>query len=56
MELPEEDPPRLPGETAPYKDDPFNLGNIDDSELIVVKDLIPPPEKLVFRDGNKKNH
>lgn len=41
MSLPEENPPRLPGESARYEDDPFDLGVIDDDALVVVEDFLP---------------
>lgn len=50
MKLPEENPPRFPGETAIYEDDPFGLGEIDDSQMVEVsKDFLPKPEELVFK-------
>lgn len=54
MRLPEEDPPRLPGETAIYEDDPFELGEFDAAELVVVEDFLPRPEELVFRPKGVK--
>lgn len=54
MRLPEENPPRLPSETAQYEDDPFELGEIDDERLVVVKDFLPRPEELVFRPKGVK--
>jgi hypothetical protein len=41
MNLPEEYPPRLLGETAQYENDPFALGEIDDEALVVVQDFFP---------------
>jgi predicted DNA binding CopG/RHH family protein len=49
MKLPEENPPRLPGETAIYEDDPFALGDIDDSQLVVADDFLPSPQELAAR-------
>jgi hypothetical protein len=49
--LPEENPPRLPGETAIYEDDPFALGEV---ELVAVKDFLPRPEELVFKKATRK--
>jgi predicted DNA binding CopG/RHH family protein len=49
-----ENPPRMPGETARYEDDPFELGEIDESKFVVVKDFLPRPEDLVFRPKLKK--
>ena len=46
MKVPEEIPPRLPGETAIYEEDPFEFGKIDDSQLPVVEDFLPSPEQL----------
>lgn len=44
-------PPRRPGETAQYEDDPFGLGDIDVTKLkIVSKDFLPRPEALVFKE------
>ncbi|MCC6168713.1 MAG: hypothetical protein IT329_15940 [Caldilineaceae bacterium] len=54
MSLPEEHPPRRPGETAQYHDDPFELGEIDDDQLPVVEDFLPRPEDLVFRPKGVK--
>jgi predicted DNA binding CopG/RHH family protein len=50
MKLPEEHPPRRPGETAIYEEDPFELGKIDDSQLEVVEDFLPSPEELAKAD------
>ena len=33
MKRPKENPPRRPGETAHYEDDPFELGEIDEVSL-----------------------
>ena len=44
MTLPQEQPPRRPGEIAQYEDDPFDLGEIDDAQLAVVEDVLPPEE------------
>jgi predicted DNA binding CopG/RHH family protein len=54
MKLPEETPPRLPGETALYEDDPFGLGEIDDTQLVAVEDFLPKPEELVFKHPRRK--
>ena len=54
MRLPEEHPPRLPGETAQYEDDPFNLGEIDEAKLTAVDDFLPSPEELAFRPKGVK--
>jgi predicted DNA binding CopG/RHH family protein len=54
MKHPQENPPRLPGETARYEDDPFELGEIDDEKLVEVKDFLPSPEELVFRPKGVK--
>ena len=54
MRLPEENPPRRPGETAHYEDDPFELGEIDDAKLAVVEDFLPRPEELAFRPKGVK--
>ena len=54
MRLPEENPPRQPGETAHYEDDPFELGEIDDAKLAVVEDFLPRPEELAFRPKGVK--
>jgi predicted DNA binding CopG/RHH family protein len=51
---PKETPPRLPGETAHYEDDPFELGAIEDSQLVQVADFLPRPEELVFRPKGVK--
>ena len=44
------DPPRRVGEIAQYEEDPFDLGNVAESELVVVKDFLPPPEALVLKE------
>jgi predicted DNA binding CopG/RHH family protein len=55
MNLPEEQPPRLPGETARYQEDPFALGELDDAQLVEVsKDFLPRPEALVFKNARRK--
>ena len=42
------DPPRQPWETAHYEDDPFDLGDVDITQVkIVSKDFLPSPEVLV---------
>jgi hypothetical protein len=46
MKHPQENPPRLPGETVAYEDDPFELGELDDtkfssSRFVVVAPAIP---------------
>ena len=41
------EPPRKPGETAIYEEDPFDLGDID---LEGVKDFLPPPDQLVLKE------
>lgn len=43
-------PPRQAWETAPYEEDPFELGDIETDQLkIVSKDFLPRPEALVFK-------
>ena len=54
MRRPEENPPRLAGETAIYEDDPFELGEIEEGRFVLVKDFLPPPEKLVFKNLRRK--
>lgn len=54
MSLSKELPPRRPGETAHYQEDPFELGAIDDEQLIVVDDFLPRPEELAFRPKGVK--
>ena len=55
MKKKQEQPPRMPGETALYEDDPFKLGKIRDSDLIEVSaDFLPRPEELVFRPKGVK--
>ena len=44
------DPSRRAGEDAQYEEDPFELGDIDEKDLVVVQDLLPPPEALVFKE------
>ncbi len=41
------EPQRQLWETANYEDDPFELGAVDDSQLVIVKDFLPSPEKLM---------
>ena len=41
------DPPRKPGETAHYEEDPFGLG---DTQLETVADFLPSPEQLVLKE------
>jgi predicted DNA binding CopG/RHH family protein len=49
------DPPREAWETADYEDDPFGLGDIDETKLkIVSKDFLPKPEQLVFKKARRK--
>jgi predicted DNA binding CopG/RHH family protein len=49
------DPPREAWETADYEDDPFGLGDIDETKLkIVSKDFLPKPEELVFKNPRRK--
>lgn len=49
------DPPREAWETAEYEDDPFELGDIDETRLrIVLKDFLPRPEELVFKNSTRK--
>ena len=44
------DPPREAWETAEYEDDPFALGDIDETKLkLVSKDFLPRPEQLIFK-------
>lgn len=54
MRLPKENPPRFAGETAIYEDDPFELGEIEEGRFVRVKDVLPPPEKLVFKNLRRK--
>lgn len=54
LNIPDENSSRLPGEMAEYEDDPFDLGEVIDEELIVVKDFLPRPEALVFRSKGIK--
>ncbi len=54
MSKTKENPPRMPGETAKYEDDPFELGEIDESKLVAVKDFLPRPEALVFKQPARK--
>jgi predicted DNA binding CopG/RHH family protein len=50
MSKQELDPPREAWETAEYEDDPFGLGDVDETKLkIVSKDFLPRPEDLFFR-------
>jgi predicted DNA binding CopG/RHH family protein len=43
-------PPRQAWETAPYEDDPFEVGDIEVAQVkIVSKDFLPRPEALVFK-------
>ncbi len=44
------DPPRQPWETATYEEDPFELGDIENSQLTIVKDFLPLPEDLVRKE------
>lgn len=37
--------------TTSYEQDPFQLGEIDETQLKIVKDFLPRPEELVFRDS-----
>ena len=50
MKTPQEDPPRRPGETAIYEDDPFEFGEAGEADLKIVKDFLPRPAELVARD------
>jgi len=44
------DPQRQPWETVQYEEDPFDLGDIDETKLkIVSKNFLPSPEQLVFK-------
>jgi predicted DNA binding CopG/RHH family protein len=55
MSKQELDPPREAWETAEYEDDPFELGDIDETRLkIVSKDFLPKPEELVFKQARRK--
>lgn len=55
MKAPAEFPPRLSGETALYEDDPFDLGEIDETHLRVVdKTFLPPPDQLVLKNPQRK--
>jgi len=47
----DETPPRRPGETAIYEDDPFELGEIDEANFVTVKDFLPRPQDLVFKQS-----
>lgn len=49
MSITNEYPPRIPGETAIYEDDPFELGEIDESKLVVAEDFLPSPQELAAR-------
>lgn len=49
MKPSKENPPRQQGETAQYEDAPFELGEIDDDQLVIVDDFLPRPEELVYR-------
>ncbi len=44
------EPPRRVGEIAHYEEDPFDLGDMDEKELVVVQDFLPSPEELVFKE------
>ena len=44
------EPPRKAGETAKYEDDPFELGEAAESDMVIVKDFLPPPEALVLKE------
>lgn len=50
MTLPKENPPRFTGETAIYEDDPFGLGEFDEKRFRIVKDFLPSPDKLVYKN------
>lgn len=54
MTPPLEHPPRLPGDTAQYEDDPFDLGKIEGENLVVVEDFLPRPV-LVRRRTPKRS-
>jgi hypothetical protein len=55
MNKQELDPPREAWETADYEDDPFGLGDIDETKLkLVSKDFLPKPEELVFKQTLRK--
>ena len=44
------DPTRKAGEIAEYEEDPFDLGDIAEHDLVVVQDFLPSPEELVLRE------
>lgn len=55
MKLPKENPPRLPGENAIYEDDPFELGDIDESKLVPIsKSLFSSSEKFIFKNPKRQ--
>jgi len=54
MRLPKENPPRFAGETAIYEDDPFELGEIEEGRFVRVKDFLPSPEELIFKNPQRK--
>jgi predicted DNA binding CopG/RHH family protein len=55
MNKQELDPPRAAWETADYEEDPFELGDLDETKLkIVSKDFLPKPEELVFKQARRK--
>ena len=41
---------RQVGEVAQYEDDPFDLGEVPEDEMVIVKDFLPPPEALVLKE------
>ncbi len=44
------EPPRKVGEIAQYEDDPFELGEGAEDEMMMLKDFLPPPEALVLKE------
>jgi hypothetical protein len=50
MSTDSEQPIRRPGETVQYEDDPFELGEIKETDLeLVARDFLPRPSDLVFK-------
>lgn len=44
------EPTRQLGEIAQYENDPFDLDEVADGEMVIVKDFLPPPEALVLKE------
>jgi predicted DNA binding CopG/RHH family protein len=44
------EPARKAGEIATYEEDPFELGEIDEQQIVIVRDFLPPPEELVLKE------